>query len=517
MKKQPGVFISAILFAAMFLSAVTCGGGGGGDDSSTGNGFATEPCAAPDPGFGNVIGEVTDTMGSVVSGTDAVTDGPTAGDINGYGRFYICNVPAGQELLITVRIPRESIWGTFNGYAPQSKAVTPVDGKETLLSFRLKQSSVQVLDEATVAAGGLATDGQTKVTFPAGAIVKADGSAYTGKMNVQIATFNAADPADLESFPGDFAGIDDDGIEVGLYSLGFVDVQLFDDAENPLQLATGKTATLTFPVANLAAGDTSIPMWYFDEGQGTWIREGEGTVDLGSNTITAEVGHFTQWNADKPVNLTDCVVGIAKDENGNPLAGALVYGTGQGKGVSDANGAFCINFYPKSTFEVRGSAVANGQIFKADVPGVSFTGPRDGGYKCDNPSVCNALAAPIVLKKVAGEVGCVNISISGVDSTIKKYGELYIYDTEAGTALYGAKTGSSSSVCVEMPVNTKFTVQLNAFNPGARGESFCMPKTFNGADVSNGMPIQLGATAASCSVGGCAELTLTCQSHGGPM
>ena len=45
----------------------------------------------------------------------------------------------------------------------------------------------------------------------------------------------------------------------------------------------------------------SIPMWHFDEDQGTWVEEGEATLVNGEYEAT--LAHFSFWNYDVPSNF----------------------------------------------------------------------------------------------------------------------------------------------------------------------------------------------------------------------
>jgi hypothetical protein len=393
-----------------------------------------------------------------------------------------------------------------------SKTLTLEDGEERLLNFRLKASQFSALDAATVAAGGNATDGATLVTFPANAFVTATGAAFAGPVNVQISTFDSSNADDLESFPGDFAGVDGE-TEVGLFSLGFVDVQLFDEDQNPLQLAEGKKATLVFPVKNLEPTDTTIPMWYFDEAQGTWIREGEGTVDQGTGLITAEVAHFSTWNADKPVTLTDCVTGVAQDAEGNPLPGAVVYGTGQGNGKADAEGKFCVNFYPKAAFQFRGNLYDAGMVYNTTVPYSTFAGTRDGGQSCTTPAGCEVLPAPVVFEGVETVTHCLNVKLQDATANHKK-GTLEISSSSAGGTIYSSKMNGATSACVEIPAGFTINAYVMAMTEGT--EAFCGVYTYNGVDLTQGGgAIVISAGDAACGQDACDELVLKCQEYSG--
>jgi len=83
-----------------------------------------------------------------------------------------------------------------------------------------------------------------------------------------------------------------------------------------LQLATGKNATVTFPIATAtqSTAPATIPLWFFDETKGMWIEQGSATKT--GNTYVGTVSHFTWWNCDwggGPLTYTATFV----DQNGN--------------------------------------------------------------------------------------------------------------------------------------------------------------------------------------------------------
>jgi PKD repeat protein len=67
-----------------------------------------------------------------------------------------------------------------------------------------------------------------------------------------------------------------------------------------LQLATGKTATITIPIpsAMQAAAPATISLWYFDETKGIWKEEGNATKQ--TTNYVGTVSHFSFWNAGEP-------------------------------------------------------------------------------------------------------------------------------------------------------------------------------------------------------------------------
>jgi hypothetical protein len=149
--------------------------------------------------------------------------------------------------------------------------------------------------------------------------------------------------------PGDLRGIGADGYETGLQSFGMIDVEMQDAAGNPLQLAPGQQATLTFTIPDslLSVAPASIPLWYFNDTTGRWIQQ--GTAVRQGNSYIGQVGHFTFWNCDAPMGTVNFEVHVI-DQFGNPLAYRYIQfqldGYGARGGYTDSTG-FAQGLIPK--------------------------------------------------------------------------------------------------------------------------------------------------------------------------
>jgi hypothetical protein len=85
---------------------------------------------------------------------------------------------------------------------------------------------------------------------------------------------------------GDFLGENTAGEEKVLISFGMLGVELQDNMGNPLQLMSGKKATITMPIdpAQMTSAPSTLPLWHFDENIDLWKEEGSATRQ-GSNYI----------------------------------------------------------------------------------------------------------------------------------------------------------------------------------------------------------------------------------------
>ncbi|OQP39774.1 hypothetical protein A4H97_16245 [Niastella yeongjuensis] len=179
---------------------------------------------------------------------------------------------------------------------------------------------------------GTVTTGGGSVTVPSGGTIAFTGnsftntgnnSAYTGTVSVSAFFINPEAANFKEIMPGALRGINASNEETGLQSFGMMAVELNGAGGEKLQLATGKTATITFPIPTslLSLAPATIPLWSFNDSSGLWKEEGTATKQ-GSNYI-GTVGHFSFWNCDYPYGVVDLKATI-KDQNGNPLYPAQV-------------------------------------------------------------------------------------------------------------------------------------------------------------------------------------------------
>jgi len=313
----------------------------------------TDPGGGDDPGgdqnledVGTISGVVTDAYGSLFDGA-TVTVGARTTTTNERGYFALTRVPEGAAV-ITIAAP---------GHAATFRVVT-VNEAETL---HLADLVLVPFDAGQVdgeAGGQVATyDGDGQVVFAPGSFVDASGAVYDGAVNVALNAMQPGEDGFYGSFPGEFAGIREDGTEVPFVSYGFMTVELTGTDKAPLQLADGTTAQLSLTIAadKAATAPATIPMWWFDEAAGVWREEGEAV--LAGNTYTAEVAHFTTWNWDLPVADICSITGEVSDESGQPVANARVISRGIDQAImdevrTDASGAFTVRAVRSSQTDV---------------------------------------------------------------------------------------------------------------------------------------------------------------------
>jgi hypothetical protein len=258
----------------------------------------------------SIQGRVTDQSGSpvkdatVTSGTNSVQT-----DLNGIFRFAAIQT---SKYFGYIKISKT---GFFTGSRTIVTSTTGVNYVEVELLPRTGPGQFDAATGATITS----TAGNS-VTLPANSILTASSNAtYSGTVNVYSSFIDPTDSKMNRHMPGDLRGTDTSGRTVGLQSFGIVAVELEGSAGEKLQLAPGKTATISFPIpaALQSAAPATIPLWYFNDTTGKWIEQGTATKN-GSNYI-GNVSHFTYWNCDWPSDIVYFTANI-RDQTGNPLA-----------------------------------------------------------------------------------------------------------------------------------------------------------------------------------------------------
>lgn len=261
-----------------------------------------------------ISGRVVDDANQPVNAA-AIKVGAATATTDIDGNFSITNVSLNKNAGL-VKVEKD-------GFFPGSRTIVVNAGAINNVTIQLIPKKV---------AGTVNATGGGNVTVPSGGTIAFTGnsftntgnnSAYTGTVSVSAFFLNPEAANFKEIMPGALRGVNAANEETGLQSFGMMAVELNGAGGEKLQLAAGKTATLTFPIAAglLAQAPNTIPLWSFNDSSGLWKEEGTATKQ-GSNYV-GTVGHFSFWNCDYPYGVVDFKA-IIKDQNGSPLYPAQV-------------------------------------------------------------------------------------------------------------------------------------------------------------------------------------------------
>ena len=286
--------------------------------------------------YASVNGFISDENGNAVEGA-IVKAGNHITATDTYGYFKIDSTVFSKSAgFVNVSKP---------GYFTGTRTFLP--GAAVASFIRLQLIPKIITGTFSAASGGMVstTEGAI-VMLPAGAVVTAaNGAAYTGTVNVAVHWLN---PTDMEvtqqTMPGDLRGIDSSGYLNILTTYGMLAVELSDNAGELLQIASGKQASLSFPLPSSiqASAPFSIPLWYFNESNGLWKQD--GTAIKNGNNYEANVSHFSWWNCDGPSSVVNFKMQVVNN-NSIPLINVPVFISKSGA--------------PNSAFAVYSDAMGN--------------------------------------------------------------------------------------------------------------------------------------------------------------
>jgi hypothetical protein len=276
-----------------------------------------------------VGGMVVDEAGSPMAGVAVTAHGSTT-TTNAQGLFQFKNISVPND--------RACVIARKNGYFNAAHAEWPKQNGVTLVQLTMQKAAITTTFSAS--AGGTATVSASSVTFPANGIVTSTGAAYTGTVSVAAAYLTPDERLPFQQFfAGDAAARRADNSLADLLSYGVLRVQLTGASGEQLQLRSGSTATLRYPVPTRLASSqpSTIPLWYFDESIGMWKEEGQATFTGG--VYVGSVSHFTDWNLDVPNARRAFVEGTVRCAANRPVPHVWVT-IGQVGAMTDENGYF---------------------------------------------------------------------------------------------------------------------------------------------------------------------------------
>ncbi len=261
---------------------------------------------------GSISGTVIDKAGNALADVNIVSNNnTTTTDQNGVFAFKDIQLNSFGALVTAEK----------DGYYYNAKVIRPEKDKMAFTKIMLLEKTLSGTVN-TNSGGKVMTNGDASVDLPANGIKNADGTTYTGNVNVYATWLDPTSEDLFLEMPGDLRATDINNSQVQLRTFGMIGVELEGDGGEPLNLADGQTATIELPVPNelLADAPATIPLWHFDEATGYWVEEGEATLQ--GNKYIGTVKHFSFWNCDIPGDFIDLSGTVISEAGG--VGGLLV-------------------------------------------------------------------------------------------------------------------------------------------------------------------------------------------------
>ena len=263
----------------------------------------------------NVLGFVLDENNVPVTGAQ-VKSGLAVTITNPYGMFSLNKISLSKN--------NGSVTITKPGYFKGIRSFKTTAGVDHIVKIQLMKRTLTATIDA--AGGGIVTaNGGASVIFPANAFISANGSSYTGNVNIYCRWIDPAAYNLPFIMMGDLRGIATNGKENILLTYGMFGAEMEDATGNILSLANGKKATINFPIPSSlsAQAPASIQLWHFDDTIARWMEK--STAARKGNNYVAEVDKFSFWNCDQGIsNYVNLDFTIINNATNTPMVGTSV-------------------------------------------------------------------------------------------------------------------------------------------------------------------------------------------------
>ncbi len=354
-----------------------------------------------------VEGTVLDTDGTPLSGVK-VTSGESVTTTDERGNFLFSYVAdADGRFLLT--FSKEGYFGvTRSGLFEKNLSLQVV--MQSKQGSNTATSTFNAEKESTLEAEGM------KVNIPASSLVTRDGRVHTGTVKAEMLYLSPENENFSTMMPGgDMAAVRTDESDAILLSYGMVEVSLNDGQGNKLQLREGEKSEMTFPIPENMKDNppATIPLWYFDEGSGLWVEEGEATLQ--GNVYVGTVNHFSWHNLDVPAERVT-IKGRVTDCQGRPVSRVLVT-VDQTSCMTNADGRYTV-YVPENT---PVTAIVHSEDFFNYSPESSVSVPgQPGGSTVENVDL-QLSCVPLIIGRVRNSCG--NLTIASIWCEYERNGE----------------------------------------------------------------------------------------------
>ncbi len=261
-------------------------------------------------------GQVLNDAGQPVAGADVTIrtlEGMQVLQTNSNGYFQILrynNIGASAYIKVEAE-------GYFDGYR-----------RVSLVRNNYNFTRIQLLDKTFVGTissadgGEVSTSTGMKLRLPSSAILRSNGQTYEGDVRVEMAWVDPTGTDLPDRMIGDLSGISLEGNTATLATYGMVHVELSDANGQELNIKEGQLAQLSYPIpsSRLTSAPNTIPLWSYDEVEGTWIEESFAILE--GNNYVGDVSHFSAWNVDflmDPITINGCVQINSQNREGTVL------------------------------------------------------------------------------------------------------------------------------------------------------------------------------------------------------
>ncbi|HEU5164498.1 MAG TPA: PKD domain-containing protein [Chitinophagaceae bacterium] len=416
---------------------------------------------------------------SVAGNVTDLNNAPVSGALVAAGTFTNTTDANGQFTLRDIQLYKDAGFVTVTkaGYFSGSRTFLVNANTTNNIKIQLLPKTVSGTI-ASSSGGNVDVTGGAKINFTASSFVNAaSNTAYSGDVSVAGYYLNPDDANFREYMPGDLRGVSTANKEGILNSFGMLSVEMNNAGGQKLQLAEGKTATITIPIPSpmQAAAPANISLWYFDETKGIWKEEGTATKQ--STNYVGTVSHFSFWNAGEQGADVQLDATFKNDSTGlaltNKLVAIISVNFGTRKGYTDNNGKISGLVPANEPLLLKVSDDCGETIYSKNI------GPFSTNTDLGNINVLLRSSCFVPTVTVSGTVvNCNNVAVTNG----------YVQITTSNNRFIQAINNGSFSVSYNHPSNTGAGT-LTAYDVGSGDSSIPVPINISGGTINVGQII----------------------------
>lgn len=209
--------------------------------------------------------------------------GKSVGNTNAEGKFSFPVPETTKRAIVTFKDQKRK------KFVEEDKIFLVEKGQTAIYTVKLREKLAPVTFNASepldVALGSDSSDSFADLELPENALLTEDGSVFSGIAKATVSVTDPRNQSDIESAPGDFSSMNEDGEEELLQTFGMIKLHLEDDSGKPLTMSKPMKVYLDSDKLNssVSDGNVSTKLYWLDKKTGRWREAGEFMLEDGKN------------------------------------------------------------------------------------------------------------------------------------------------------------------------------------------------------------------------------------------
>lgn len=209
--------------------------------------------------------------------------GKSVGNTNAEGKFSFPVPETTKRAIVTFKDQKRK------KFVEEDKIFVVEKGQTAIYTVKLREKPAPVTFNASepldVALGSDSSDSFADLELPENALLTEDGSVFSGIAKATVSVTDPRNQSDIESAPGDFSSMNEDGEEELLQTFGMIKLNLEDDSGKPLTMSKPMKVYLDSEKLNssVSDGNVSTKLYWLDKKTGRWREAGEFMLEDGKN------------------------------------------------------------------------------------------------------------------------------------------------------------------------------------------------------------------------------------------